>query len=348
MNIQKTMLEAIELELQRQVARLNQPRTSNFYEMLTYHMGWTGEGAGNEATGKRIRPLLVLLTTAACNVNDNGKVVLDSSIKHAWLRAVSGAAAVELIHNFSLVHDDIQDNSKKRRGRDTLWVKWGAPMAINAGDALFVIANQAITDLIAHYPADVVVNAARILNDTCLDLTRGQFLDMSYEERNDLNIEDYWPMVGGKTSALLSACTQIGAVLGSAEEAEQEAYRLFGYHLGLAFQVQDDILGIWGDEAVTGKSAASDLVEGKNSLPILYGLGKHGKFKKRWEQGPIAIDEVKSVAVQLEEEGARSYAIAVSEKETQKALAHLEKASPRGVAGESMLELANKLLKRNQ
>jgi len=346
MNIQKTMLQAIEEELQRQIARLDQPRTSDFYEMLTYHMGWTGEGAGHEARGKRIRPLLVLLTTAACNIDEDTNS--DASTSSYWLRAVSGAAAVELVHNFSLVHDDIQDNSDKRRGRHTVWVKWGAPMAINAGDALFVIANQAITGLIEHYPAEVVVKAAKILNDTCLDLTRGQFLDMSYEERNDLDIEDYWPMVGGKTSALLSACTHIGAVLGNAGEAEQEAYRLFGYHLGLAFQVQDDILGIWGDEAITGKSAASDLVKGKNSLPILYGLGKHGKFAERWNQGSITANEVEKFAAQLEDEGGRSYATEVSEKETQKALDYLEKANPHGAAGETMLELANMLLKRNQ
>ncbi len=166
MHIQKTMLLAIEEELQRQVARLNQPHTSLFYEMLTYHMGWTGEGAGPEATGKRIRPLLVLLTTAACYVEDNKK---GENSTPNWLRAVSGAAALELIHNFSLVHDDIQDNSDKRRGRQTVWVKWGAPMAINVGDALFVIANQAIADLIDHYPAETVVKAAKILNDNCLD-----------------------------------------------------------------------------------------------------------------------------------------------------------------------------------
>jgi geranylgeranyl diphosphate synthase, type I len=252
------------------------------------------------------------------------------------------------VHNFSLVHDDVQDNSEKRRGRPTVWTKWGVPMAINVGDALFVISNQAIMDLVKAHPASTVVRAATILHDTCLDLTRGQFLDMSYEERNDLSLDDYWPMVGGKTSALLSACTHIGALLGNAGEAEQEAYRQFGYHLGLAFQVQDDILGIWGDEAVTGKSAASDLVEGKNSLPVLYALGRQGKFAERWNQGPITVNEVKAVAVQLENEGGRSYAEEVSEKETQIALEHLSKANPRGAAGESMLELANMLLKRNQ
>ncbi|NOT05161.1 MAG: polyprenyl synthetase family protein [Anaerolineales bacterium] len=346
MNIQKRMLEAIEEELQRQVARLDQPRTKRFHEMLTYHMGWTGEGAGAEATGKRIRPLLVLLSAASFGLVDEGEV--GKEIGYYWLHAKSAAAAIELIHNFSLVHDDIQDNSDKRRGRNTVWVNWGAPMAINVGDALFVIANQAILDLAEYYPSEVVVKVAGILNNSCLDLTRGQFLDMSYEERNNLGIDDYWPMVGGKTSALLAACTQIGALLGNAGEAEREACRLFGWHLGLAFQVQDDILGIWGDEAITGKSAASDLVEGKNSLPVLYGLGKQGKFAERWAQGPIKSDEVKTVAKLLEDEGGKKYAEEISIKETQKALEYLDRANLRGEAGESIRQLANMLLKRKQ
>ncbi len=345
MNIQKNMLEVIEEELKRQVARLDQPRTKQFHEMLTYHMGWTGDGAGPEAAGKRIRPLLVLLSAASCN---SGEEKNNQDTFLYWLHAKSAAAAIELIHNFSLVHDDIQDNSDKRRGRNTVWVNWGASMAINVGDALFVIANQAIMDLTEYYPAEVVVKAANILNSSCLDLTRGQFLDMSYEERNDLGIDEYWPMVGGKTSALLAACTQIGALLGNAGETKQEAYRLFGWHLGLAFQVQDDILGIWGNEAITGKSAASDLVEGKNSLPVLYGLGKHGKFAERWAQGPITIDEVALTAKQLEDEGGKNYAEEISKLETQKALEYLNKANPQGEAGESIRQLANMLLKRKQ
>ena len=330
----EVMLPAIEKELQDQVARLDAKGTKEFHEMLTYHMGWTGEGSGREATGKRLRPLILLLATASQGAD--------------WKTSLPAAAAIELVHNFSLVHDDVQDNSEKRRGRPTVWTKWGVPMAINVGDALFVMSNQAVMDLIKTHPPLTVVLAATILHNTCLDLTRGQFLDMSYEERNDIDIDDYWPMVGGKTSSLLSACTHIGALLGNAGEEEQEAYRQFGFHLGLAFQVQDDILGIWGDETVTGKSAVSDLVEGKNSLPILFGIGKKGKFAKRWAQGPITPDEVKSVAALLEDEGARSYSEEMSEKETQTALRFLENAKPRGAAGESMLELANMLLKRNQ
>jgi geranylgeranyl diphosphate synthase, type I len=330
----KPLLSHIELELQRQVSRLDSPRTKAFHEMLTYHMGWTGEGAGPEATGKRIRPLMVLLCAAACGSD--------------WQSALPAAAAVELVHNFSLVHDDIQDNSDKRRGRPTTWVKVGAPMAINVGDALFVMSNQAITDLKTSYPAEVVVRAAEILHNTCLELTRGQFLDMSYEERNDLGVDDYWPMVAGKTAALLSACCHIGSLLGGADEAKQESYRSFGHYLGLAFQVQDDILGIWGNEAVTGKSAASDLVEGKNSLPVLAGLSANGKFAERWRQGPIMVDEVENIARLLSSEGGYGTAYEAAKQMTDLALLNLYEADAQGEAGAALFDLADKLLKRNQ
>lgn len=330
----ETLLPEIEKELQRQVARLNAASARPFHEMLSYHLGWTGEGAGKEAAGKRIRPVTVLLATAASGGN--------------WASALPAAAAVELIHNFSLVHDDVQDNSPKRRGRPTVWAKWGAPMAINVGDALFVIAFQALTDLRASYPAETALRSTAILQNACLDLTRGQYLDMAYERRCDLSLEDYWQMVGGKTSALLSACMEIGALLGGAGRAQQESCRRFGYHLGLAFQVQDDILGVWGDEAVTGKSAASDLVEGKNSLPVLYGLGRGGNFAERWKRGPIQANEVRETAEMLEREGGRKYAEEIAQRETDAALDCLKQAALSGPAADALLELANTLLRRAQ
>jgi geranylgeranyl diphosphate synthase type I len=330
----QTLLSHIELELHRQVARLDRPQTTAFHEMLMYHMGWTGEGTGPEATGKRIRPLLVLLTSASCGAS--------------WQLALPAAAAVELVHNFSLVHDDIQDNSPKRRGRDTTWMKWGVPMAINVGDALFVLSNQAMIDLRENYPADIVVRAAEILHNTCLELTRGQFMDMSYEERNDLSVEDYWPMIAGKTAALLAACCQTGALLGGASEDQQEIYRSYGHYLGLAFQVQDDILGIWGDESITGKSAASDLVEGKNSLPVLIGLGKKNKFAERWAQRPIKPEQVEEVARLLASEGGYGQAKEASIQMTDLAINSLREADPQGEAGEALFTLTNRLLNRDQ
>lgn len=328
----KIMLPAIESELQRQVARLDDRLTRPFYEMLTYHMGWTGEGAGSEATGKRIRPLIVLLITASRQLE--------------WLCAAPAAAAIELIHNFSLVHDDIQDNSDRRRGRTTIWKKWNMPQAINAGDALFVISNLATLDLSKDYPADIVIKAARVIHHACLDLTRGQYLDMAYQNRNDLSIGDYWKMVEGKTAALISACTQIGAILGGTEQETIEQYRVFGRDLGLAFQVQDDILGIWGNEALTGKSAASDLVEGKNSLPVLYGISQKGKFAHRWAASAIRTDEVAEVANLLISEGAREYAQSEAQRLTTQALRILEKLNPVNEAGKALVELSNKLLNR--
>ena len=336
----KPLLSHIELELQKQISRLDSPRTKAFHEMLTYHMGWTGEGAGPEATGKRIRPLMVLLTCLASRGAEG--------VDETWQSALPAATAVELVHNFSLVHDDIQDNSDKRRGRSTTWVNWGAPMAINVGDALFVLSNQAIIDLKENYPAEVVVKAAEILHNSCLELTCGQFLDMSYEEKTDLGVDDYWPMVAGKTAALLSASCHIGALLGGADDSLQEAYRSFGHYLGLAFQVQDDILGIWGDEALTGKSAASDLIEGKKSLPVMAGLSAKGKFAARWKQGPIQSAEVQELARVLASEGGYEKANDAAKQMTDLALMSLREADPQGEAGEALFELADKLLKRNQ
>jgi geranylgeranyl diphosphate synthase type I len=330
------LLSAIEAELQKQVSRLDQPPPRLFHEMVTYHMGWTGLGAGPEAAGKRIRPLLLLLTTGACS----------AEAQPAY--ALPAAAAVELVHNFSLVHDDIQDNSPTRRGRPTAWTKWGIPMAINIGDALFAMAGEAILDLRPAYPADLVLEAAALLNDTCLELTRGQFLDMSFEQRTDLTDEDYWPMVAGKTAALLSTCCRIGAILGGADRPRQDAFAAFGHDLGVAFQVRDDILGIWGDESVIGKSAASDLVEGKNSLPILFALGKHARFAARWADGPIEPHEVTALASLLKSEGAYDYAQQSAARWTDQAIANLEGAAPVGEAGEALFHLADRLLGRTQ
>lgn len=300
--------------------------------MLTYHMGWTGEGFGPEAQGKRIRPLLVLLTAASCGAD--------------WQPVLPAAAAVELVHNFSLVHDDIQDDSDKRRGRSTVWKLWGVPQGINAGDALFVLSNLALLDLAPAYPSGTVLKAASILHTACLDLTRGQYLDVSYETRADLALEDYWPMVSGKTAALLTACCTLGALLGSADEAAQEAYRDFGRSLGLAFQVQDDLLGIWGDSALTGKSVEADLVEGKKSLPVLYGLGQGGTFAKRWAEGSIRPEEVPPLAAQLDREGARLFAQEAAGQLTDLALQSLRLADPQGEAGEALYGLVNRLLNR--
>jgi geranylgeranyl diphosphate synthase type I len=228
----------------------------------------------------------------------------------------------------------------------TVWEKWGMPQGINAGDALFVLSDQAILDLSTAYPAGTVLKSASILHATCLNLTRGQYLDMSFETRPAVAIEDYWPMVAGKTASLLAACADVGALLGSADESTQEAYRSFGNYLGLAFQVQDDLLGIWGDSALTGKSSESDLVTGKKSLPVIYALEKNGAFAQRWAQGPVRPDEVPHLADQLTKEGARSFTRETADQMTDLALQSLRASDPQGDAGEALFELVNRLLNR--
>jgi geranylgeranyl diphosphate synthase type I len=325
-------LPAIETELHQIINLVNGPNMDELHAMMAYHMGWEGEGAGPEATGKRVRPMLVLLTNAAAGSN--------------WEDALPAAAAVELVHNFSLIHDDIEDNSPLRRGRPTVWKKWGVAQAINTGDAMFTLAHLALQRLAPRSSDATVIEASRILQDTCLKLTQGQYLDITYESRGDLSLESYWPMVKGKTAALLAACTELGALIAEISEAQRFSYRDFGFSLGLAFQAQDDLLGIWGDSALTGKSAESDLIAGKKSLPVLYGLSQNGDFAQRWAQGEISAAEVPTLASQLEAEGGRTYTQDTANRLTKEALNALDDAKPQGEAGEALRSLARRLLHR--
>ena len=332
---QESMLVAVEQAMQAVVSRAHQHIDDDLHAMLAYHMGWEGEGAGPQARGKRVRPLLLLLTTEAAG--------------GAWRQAVPAAAGVELLHNFSLIHDDIEDNGTLRRGRPTVWTRWGVPLALNGGDALFSLAHLAVLELYPRVNAETTLQAARILQQTALHLTQGQHLDITYETREDVSIDAYWQMVEGKTAALLSACTEIGALLSGATDTTRKAYREFGRMLGLAFQAWDDYLGIWGDAALTGKSTTGDLMERKKTLPVLYGLQQNGAFAQLWHDGlPQTPADVPTLAAALETDGARGYTQAVAASLTEQALSALEQAQPQGDAGQALHELAQRLLKRQQ
>jgi geranylgeranyl diphosphate synthase type I len=227
-----------------------------------------------------------------------------------------------------------------------VWTQWGIAQAINAGDTLFSLAQLSMLGLAESVSPQAALRSAMALQRACLALTQGQYLDLSYESRGDLTLEAYWPMVGGKTAALLAACTQVGALAAQAPGPVCDAYASFGRLLGLAFQALDDILGIWGDAALTGKSTDSDLVSGKKSLPVLYGLSRGGPFAGRWAQGAIEAAEVPAVAAQLEAEGGREYTQQRANELTDQALLALAQAAPQGEAGEALKGLANKLLQR--
>jgi geranylgeranyl diphosphate synthase type I len=328
------LLLAIEDELKKSVQKTGGPGLDELRHMIAYHMGWEGQGAGAAAQGKRIRPLLVLYSTTAAGGD--------------WKSALPAAAAVELLHNFSLVHDDIEDNSSLRRGRPTVWRRWGTAQAINTGDALYALSHLTLGHLAETASPGIALQAFHLFHQTCLHLTQGQYLDLAYQSRSNLRVEDYWPMIGGKTAALLAACTGLGALAAGADEAELQAYSEFGRLLGLAFQVQDDLLGIWGDSFLTGKSTESDLVEGKKSLPVLYGLEKGAAFAERWRGGPVSPEEASALAALLEDEGARLYTEQTATRLTRQAMQALEDANPQKEGGTALRELAQTLLDREK
>jgi len=327
-----TAIPKIEAEMKDILLSAKQVHDTSLYDMLTYHLGWSGEAVSRQSQGKRIRPLFLLLTTGAAGGD--------------WETSVSAAATIELIHNFSLIHDDIEDNSEERRGRKTLWVRDSMPLALNAGDALFSISFLGLARLEKFHPNQTIVTAYSLIAETCLTLTQGQHMDISFENADNVTVDQYLEMISGKTGALLAASTELGAILAGVNPKVRQHYKSAGLNLGLAFQVVDDILGIWGDPQKTGKSASSDLLSRKKSLPILFGLSRSGKFSELWDQ-EITPSNVHILAGQLKIEGAYDYAKTIARQYTQTALDAIENANPGGIYAEAFDELVRSLTQRD-
>lgn len=230
-------------------------------EMVRYHLGEVDADLrpavpGTIDRGKRIRPAVAVLATVA-----NGG---------AAARGAVVAAAIELLHNFTLIHDDIQDESPTRRHRPTVWSLWNVGQAINAGDALFAAAHLPLfrlTDL--GVPAALTLRLLEALERTTIEIVAGQTLDLGFEGRADVTSDDYLAMIAGKTAAIVRYAAWAGATLAEAGDEVAEQFATFGLALGLGFQVRDDALGIWGATAATGKERADDIRRRKQSLPIL-------------------------------------------------------------------------------
>jgi len=295
-------------------------------------MGWSGDKAGFKAEGKQLRGLFCLLACQAAG----GK----------WQDALPAAAAVELIHNFSLIHDDIEDNGQLRRGRPTVWKIWGVAQAINTGDAMFALANASLLNLSETVSPEAALEAGKLFHLTCLRLTQGQHLDIAFEIQDQVGEDAYWQMIGGKTAALLSFSLEGGALCANAKPNIQACYRDFGTYLGMAFQVQDDILGIWGEEERTGKSATGDLVTRKKTLPVLYGLDQKKGFYDAWISEEMTPETAFHLGDILEAEGARAYAESIADKLTDQALSALQKTGTESKAGEILKDTAKQLLSR--
>jgi geranylgeranyl diphosphate synthase type I len=309
-----------------------------FYRMLHYHMGWI-DSSGNlvaSQAGKRLRPALCLMAAKA--------------VAGSYHKARAAAVAVELLHNFSLMHDDIEDESPIRHGRSTVWNLWGIEQAINAGDALYALAHLAIPRLApADIPAALIAQMLATLDETSLEVTRGQHLDMSFATRESVSVEDYLGMIGGKTAALIGASAELGAASAGAGAETQEHYRQFGRNLGMAFQIMDDILDIWGAPETTGKQAAVDIYHRKKSLPVVFGLEKGVELRHLYAASqPFDQDDVARVIAQLDDFGARAYAEEQAERYSNLTIQHLESASPQQEAGQALMELVQQLLRRDR
>ena len=306
-------LDAIETELQT-LTNARDSHYAAFFNMLHYHLGWT-DTSGKKIradTGKRIRPLLCLWSCQAVGGN--------------WRDALPAAAAIELIHNFSLIHDDIQDNSEARRGRATIWKVWGMPQAINAGDAMFVLAQQAMDELPSSLSLAQYIAIQRVFHAATFKLTQGQYLDLGYERADQVTLNDYFEMIGGKTAALLAGACEIGARLGTNDAQLYRTLANYGELLGIAFQIADDVLGLWGDPEVTGKSARTDLWSRKKSYPVLYAMqGAQGQeLRALYAKQEWSNKDILRVEALLFESDARAYATKQAEVYAKRAERALE------------------------
>ena len=302
----------------------------------SYHLGWcdpdgnpTPDGNG----GKALRPSLALLSAAA--------VGAPAAV------GMPGAVAVELIHNFSLIHDDLLDGDLERRHRRTVWAIWGPATAILTGDALVALAHEVLLE--AESPGRD--RAGVLLAATTRELTRGQVQDLAFEKRHDVTLAECLDMTAGKTGSLLAASAAIGAVLAGADTATVDALTSFGHQFGLAFQLVDDVLGIWGDPAVTGKPVHSDLRSRKKSLPVTWALTRDG-YAPRMREFLHGTDEpdhatLVDVAAMLESAGARLWALSEAARRMELAERALSTVDLHPAARADMVTLARYVVERD-
>lgn len=286
--------------------------------MVSYHHGWTDRNGApvNATSGKRLRPVLVLLVA--------------DMLGAALEKAIDAAVAVELLHNFSLIHDDLQDRSPDRHHRPTVWRIWGDAQAINAGDALHVLAQRVLAlSGRSGVPAESVLACLDTFSRASLKLCEGQYLDISYEGLESIGENDYLTMIGGKTAALVACCFELGAIVASDDAALRGKLAVIGRDLGLAFQIWDDYLGAWGDEAVTGKPVADDIRSSKKTHAYAAAFEQAGDSDRHtlvelYKQSPLDDAQVSSVLTLYDKLGIPDYMRKLAERYVDSAIDAIE------------------------
>ena len=276
--------------------------TLSAYSMLRYSMGWEDtDGSPMVATqGKALRPTLCLL---ACEAT-GGRIE----------KALPSAISLELIHHFSLIHDDIQDRDQTRHHRPTIWAVWGEPKALTVGNIMRGIANMSLWKLADEdLSPEEILNLTSLLTNAYLEMIEGQYLDISYEGSHNISIADYLEMISKKTGALIRCALCLGALASTRNEPIAQAFLEFGRSLGFIFQIQDDVLGIWGQPNTTGKPVGADILRKKNTLPVVFTMsetrGTDRKILQEIYNGPVIGDEeISSVLDIMDRVGAKQYA----------------------------------------
>ena len=301
MDLEKRMesyRQILENELQDIVSKDGQ-----LYDWMRYHLGWVDQSGSpsSGSPGKQIRACAMLLTAEVCGASHED-----------LLRFAPLAASIELIHNFSLLHDDVEDESETRRGRPTLWTFAGLAQAINTGDGMFAIARTAQHRLVENgFSPGVVLESMKILDETCLRLVEGQQMDIDFEDRVDVTESEYIEMALGKTAAMFAAPLSCGALLAGAPKNVVSAFNQAGLALGLGFQMIDDVLGVWGDTEQTGKPVGDDLRTLKMTYPIIYGRDHDSKpgteFAEQYVTPPRTEADVRVLTQLLTDTGAREF-----------------------------------------
>ena len=342
-------VELIEAALQRALS-VPHPSLQRFYGMMQYHLGWldrTLQESSERNRGKRVRPLLTLLSCRAAGG--------DSA------QSLPAAVGVELVHNFSLVHDDIEDRSDFRRHREAVWKLWGDAHAINVGDALFAMARIHVNRLLDEGVSPRrVLGAVSAFDEACLSLTEGQFLDMLFESEQTVALDDYLWMIRGKTAALIACACQVGAMVATDDSDVIRALHDFGYNLGMAFQIEDDLLGIWGDPGVTGKPAGDDILNRKKTLPVVFAWSQGAMpdapaplreaagflLKAYGKSGEMSSGDALRIAETLDGIGAKESCAVMSKEYTTQAMAALSHPALEDSARRALRALAISLLGR--
>ena len=272
------------------------------YDMLRYYMGWADQTGApvNATTGKAVRPTLCLFGCEA--------------VGGTFSQAIPAAVGIEFIHNFSLVHDDIQDEDETRHGRKTIWAVWGKPKALVSGNVLRVVADSALHGLVSSgVETSRAVTAAHLLTESYLEMTEGQYLDIAFEGRHDIGMDDYRRMISRKTGALLRCSLNLGAAVGTDDAETVAAFRECGRALGYVFQIRDDVLGVWGEEALTGKPVGADIRRKKNSYPVVCAMENADDTDSRrlsgiYEKDDLNETDVASVLELMDRVGVREQA----------------------------------------